>query len=87
MTRNFHLSDILSITTGRLVSTRHMEGVYEILNWMTQDDLFTHQLGRASEECAPILCTLYPELSETALAGSGDVRGQGLEADLPSALD
>lgn len=31
--RNFHLGDILSITTGRLVSRRHMEGVYDLLNF------------------------------------------------------
>lgn len=72
MTKNFHLSDILTITTGRLVSTRHMEGVYEILNRMTEDNLFTHQLPRASMECAPILCALYPSLSEDALAGELD---------------
>lgn len=68
MTKNFHLSDVLTITTGRLVSTRHMDGVYEILNWMTADELFTHQLPRASRECAPVLCALYPSLSEEALA-------------------
>jgi hypothetical protein len=68
MTKNFHLSDVLTITTGRLVSTRHMDGVYEILNWMTDDNLFTHQLPRASRECAPVLCALYPSLSEESLA-------------------
>jgi hypothetical protein len=27
--RGFHIGDILSITTGRLVSPRHMDGIYE----------------------------------------------------------
>lgn len=45
-TRNFHLGDILSVTTGCLLSPRRMEGVYDILNFMTADNLFTHQLGR-----------------------------------------
>jgi hypothetical protein len=30
-TKQFHISDVLSITTGRLVSTRHMTGVYDLL--------------------------------------------------------
>ncbi len=60
----FHISDVLSITTGRLVSTRHMEGVYKIMNYMTGDNLFTHQLPRASRECEPILVAAYPQLSK-----------------------
>lgn len=48
-TKTFHLGDILTITTGRLVSPRHMEGVYDILNWMTGEDLLvTHQIPRWS---------------------------------------
>lgn len=60
--RDFHVSDVLSITTGRLLSTRHMEGVYEILNFMTGDNLFTHQLPRAAEACKPALLAQYPHL-------------------------
>lgn len=33
--RQFHISDILTITSGRLVSSRHMDGIYDILNYMT----------------------------------------------------
>ena len=58
----FHLGDILSITTGRLVSNRHMDGVYDILNFMTGDNLFTHQLPRASLECASFLKGQFPQL-------------------------
>lgn len=61
--KQFHLGDILSITTGRLVSPRHMEGVYDILNFMTGDNLFTHQLGRASNECRPHLLAQHPKLA------------------------
>jgi hypothetical protein len=61
-TRDFHIGDILSITTGRLVSPRHIDGVYDILNWMTGDNLFTHQLPRAMVECAPALRAQLPTL-------------------------
>ena len=71
--REFHISDILSITTGRLVSTRHVEGVYEILNYMTGDNLFTHQLPRASRVCAPHLLRQHPQLK--------DVYGGGVTKD------
>jgi hypothetical protein len=47
----FILGDVLNITMGRIVSPRHMDGVYDILNFMIGDDLFTHQLLRVSDEC------------------------------------
>lgn len=62
-TRDFHLGDILSVTTGRLVSPRHMEGVYDILNFMTGDNLFTHQLPRAARECEAPLLAQHPDLA------------------------
>ena len=63
MKRRFHLGDVLSITTGRLVSPRHMDGVYDILNFMTEDNLFTHQLPRACDECKPYLLKQFPQLN------------------------
>lgn len=62
-TRDFHIGDILSITTGHLVSPRLMGGVYDILNFMQNDNLFTHQLPRASQECKPYLLEQHPQLA------------------------
>ena len=62
MRKDFHLGDILSVTTDRLVSPSHMDGVYDILNYMTQDNLFTHQLPRASDQCRPWLLRWHPKL-------------------------
>jgi hypothetical protein len=67
-TREFHLGDILSITTELLVSPRHVGGVYDILNFMTGDTLWTHQLPRAGRECRPWLERQHPHLSASALA-------------------
>lgn len=64
MSRAFHLGDILSVTHDRLVSPRRMEGVYEICNFLTGDNLFTHQLIRAHEPCKLWLLTLHPGLSD-----------------------
>jgi hypothetical protein len=68
-TKKFHLGDVLSVTTGRLVSPRHMDGVYDILNFMTGDNLFTHQLPRASDECKPHLLAQFPQLAEVDASG------------------
>lgn len=62
----FHISDVLSVTTGRLVSSRHMEGLYDILNFLTGDNLFTHQLPRAGRECEPWLRVQFPMLMENS---------------------
>jgi hypothetical protein len=60
--RYFHLGDILTITTGLLVSPRHVGGIYDILNFMTGDNLFTHQFPRAMDECQPVLLAQHPQL-------------------------
>lgn len=61
-TRAFALDDILTVTTGRLLSRRHMDGLYDILGFMTGDNLFTHQLGRAADACGPALLEQHPQL-------------------------
>lgn len=63
MSKGFHLGDILSITTGRLMSPRHMDGVHAILDYMTGDQLFSHQLLRAMDECQPHLAAQHPQLA------------------------
>lgn len=71
-TRDFHLGDILSITTGLLVSPRHIDGVYDILNWMTGDNLFTHQLPRARDECRQPLLEQHPDLVDVQVPDKFD---------------
>jgi hypothetical protein len=58
----FHISDVLSATTKRLVSSRGMDGIYEILNFIIGDNLFTNQLPRAMDECEPWLRAQFPQL-------------------------
>ena len=69
--RRFHIGDILSITTGRLVSPRGVDGINDILCYMTNDSPYTTQLGRFAEECLPHLekqlgeaIKLYSEVPE-----------------------
>ena len=69
--KEFHISDVLSISHDILVSTRHVEGVYDILNFMTNDNLFTHQLPRAGRECKPWLLRQHPQLANVSSEGIG----------------
>ena len=77
-TKQFGLRTILTVTTGRLLT--ESEGprdngigrLYGILNWMTSDELFTHQLGRASQECSPWLLRWFPELEACGSGSSLD---------------
>lgn len=61
--KDFHIGDIITITSGCMVSLKGIGGVYEILNWMTGENHLTHQLPRASRQCEPILKDLYPDLA------------------------
>lgn len=65
----FHLSDILAVTTGRLVSTRGMEGVYDLLNYLTGEEIITNQLPRTIEVCAPALLDQHPQLRGVEASG------------------
>lgn len=61
-TRSFPLDEILSITTGCLVADRDMRAVCDVLNFMTGDDLFTHQLPRAADWARPLIFAQHPRL-------------------------
>lgn len=63
MTRDFPLDEILTISTGRLVARRHMDAVYDVLNHLTGDNLFTHQLPRALDACLPSVLAQHPDLA------------------------
>lgn len=63
-TKPFHIGDVLSITTGCLLSPRHMEGVYDILHWMTGESIYTHQIPRCIREAAPVLLAMHPQLGD-----------------------
>ena len=66
-TKRFHLGDVLSVTTGILMSPRRIEGVYDILNFMTGDNLFTHQIPRACREVTPALFQQHAWLRDIEL--------------------
>ena len=77
--KKFHIGNILTIVTGIMVASEGIGGVYESLDWMTDDQLFTHQLPRASRECEPTLKALYPELAKVVPPDSSHLPDDRLE--------
>lgn len=62
MNKLFHIGDILSITTEILVSPTEMDGVYKILNYMTNNNLTTVALVFVSRDCKSYLLKQHPQL-------------------------
>ena len=78
-TKRFAARVLLSVTTGRLLTTPNgpddngIGDLYELLGWMTGDSPFTHQLPRFSEECKPWLLRWFPELAMADVAVLDDM--------------
>lgn len=87
MSKDFALGDVLSITTGALVSRDHIDGVYRILNYMTNDNLFTHQLPRASRECEGPLLAQHPQLAAIVVPEFSGVTNDERKAAVYAWLD
>lgn len=67
--KQFHLSDLLAVTSGRLLSLRGMEGVYGVIDHVTGQSHATHQLPRAADVVAPELLRQFPWLADLPLPG------------------
>lgn len=61
-TKEFATCDVLSTITGRLMGD--IGGVYEVLNWMTGESVFTHQLPRIGREARPVMVDAHPQLAQ-----------------------
>lgn len=74
-TKAFPIGAVLSVVADVLVSENHIAGVYEVLNWMTGESLYTHQLPRVGGEATPVIVAMHPELS-AAIAEAEQVNGE-----------
>ena len=66
--RAFPTLQVIAAITGLLVCD--IGAVYEVLNWMTGENLYTHQLPRVGREAAPVVLALHPELSSAVKEAS-----------------
>lgn len=74
-TKHFPTLDALSAITGSLVSERGIGAVYEVLNWMSGEDLFTHQLPRVSQEAQAAALAFNPALAAACVEAEQVTRG------------
>ena len=68
-TKPFSTLAVLSVITGRLLTKgdgddNGISQMYDLLEWMTGDAPWTHQLPRFANECKPWLLRWFPQLSE-----------------------
>jgi hypothetical protein len=73
--RVFPLADLLSLTTDRLLSRTHMDGIYSLVNYMTGQDVYTHQLPVVGEACGKALLVQHPFLAGLQPPADADVPG------------
>jgi hypothetical protein len=64
MSKAFHIGDLITVVTGRLVSPEHIVGVYNVVDFVTGQSHLTHQLPRACDEVKPELLRQHPWLAE-----------------------
>ncbi|KIF66213.1 hypothetical protein HY68_36470 [Streptomyces sp. AcH 505] len=68
--RTFPLADVLSVTTGCLLSRTRMDGMGTLLNYLTGQDTFAKQLIpaqqflKAADTTAPVLVEQHPFLAD-----------------------
>ncbi|RKD69019.1 hypothetical protein [Rhizobium sp. WW_1] len=73
-TKSFPIDAVMSTITGVLVSENGIGCIYEMLNWMTGDSVFTHQIPRISREAVPVMLAIYPEM-QAAIDEAKQVNG------------
>ncbi len=66
-TRRFHFGALVTVVTDTFVCPGGIGDLYEILNWMTGDNLMTHQLPLAADAVRPDLLGQHPWLSEVSV--------------------
>jgi hypothetical protein len=62
-TRQFHIGDILSVIAHKNLGPSGMEGVQTLLEYMTGEEIWTRDIGKAAAACAPALLKMHPFLA------------------------
>ncbi|MVA28742.1 hypothetical protein [Agrobacterium vitis] len=63
-TKAFPVGAVLSVVTGVMVSETGVGGIYAVLNWMTGESVYTHQIPRICREAEPVILLLNPTLQK-----------------------
>lgn len=79
MSKSFTLDAVLTVTSGILLTP--IDELYKILDYLTGQQLFTHQLPRAADFAKPHILKKYPELKNI------DIPEVSSEEEVKSFLD
>ena len=63
----FHIGDVISVTTGVLVSNEGIDGVQKIVSYLCGREIFTHEIPRACDLCEPKIAEEFNGLSKENL--------------------
>ena len=58
--RRFDLGIIISVISGRVFT--EIENMYDILDYLTGDSIYTHQIPRVMDQVRPYILSIYPGL-------------------------
>ena len=64
--RRFHIGDLLSVTTGVLVSPRYMEGLSDVVGYLTGADIDVDRIPESLAACRAYIVQELPALSDIA---------------------
>lgn len=85
-TKTFPVRVLLTVTTGRLLTESKgprdngISDMHELLAWMTNDQPWSHMVGRFAIECKPWLLRWFPELAKVRVDFLDDmIRVEGAE--------
>lgn len=63
-TKEFPTLDVVTVATGTMLSDRGIGAVYEVCDWMLNDQLMTHQLPKASRTLEPHIYQQHPWIAD-----------------------
>lgn len=72
----FKIGTLLTVSKHVLVSEDGLEGLYKILDFLTGDVLFTHQIPRVLNECSPYIDEKFPWMKDIEMPRFGDEKNE-----------
>lgn len=80
--KQFHIGDVLSVIAQRNLGPNGMEGVQNVLEYMTGDGVWTYQIGKAAEACTKPLLEMHPFLASIDTSHVTDANHQAWLHDI-----
>jgi hypothetical protein len=63
-TQEFHLGDVLSVTTGKVLAPNGFSGTNRLIEYLVGRPVLTHEIPDFADRCREALVSLHPQLSD-----------------------